>query len=112
MSPWNVASRTTLMGPSRLLLHGKASDEWTREAGKVPRGQDDGGAPAAGVEGDAGQLEQPRVDVGRQPQQVAKRGDGADLQARERLEVIRRHHAQVLDADGALEGAGIDTAVR
>ena len=33
-----------LDGASLLLLRGKASDEWTREAGKVPRGQDDGGA--------------------------------------------------------------------
>ena len=79
------------MGPSVVLIHGKVSDDGTRQAGKVPRGHDDGGGPAAGVEGDAGQLEQPRVDVGRQPQQVAKRGDGADLQARERLEIVRRY---------------------
>src|SRR2546430_40779 len=111
-STWDMASRTAVMGPSLLLIRGKASDDWTREAGKVLRGHDDGGAPAAGVEGDTGQLEQPRVDVGRQPQQVAKRGDGTDLQTRERLEVIRRHHAQVFDADGALERAGIDAAVR
>src|SRR5438876_11618089 len=76
-----------LDGASLLLLRGKASDEWTREAGKVPRGQDDGGAPTAGIEGDARQLEQPRVDVSRQAQQVATRGHRADLQTRERLEV-------------------------
>src|SRR2546428_581952 len=81
-SPWNVASHTASMGSSLLLLRGKVSDDRTRQARKVPRGHDDGGAPAAGVESDTRQLEQPCVDVSRQSQQVAKRGDGADLQAR------------------------------